>query len=257
MGFLKQLAKGFIRSAVNQVGRDGGRVVSNKVYGDAHSIPIRQVGGQSTTNSQTSNSTNAPTENLIQKKEYIGIKFFLAILLSTFLPILGGLIVIYRGFVNFNKDHKTLHRIEKQSVYASDKRYSTGRRYEGHKEVAVPVKVEIDENQKSRNRFKSYGYFLIGLYGLFFGYYFFSSFDKTESPRLEIIESENIAISKGLSDLMEEPSKDSKKLKLIFAADTIQLLNETKINADSTRIWYKVEYKGTEGWTDNPINKID
>jgi len=257
MSFLKQLGKGFIRSAVNQVGRDGGRVVSNKVYGDAHSIPIRQVGSQSTTNTQTSNSTNTQTENLIQKKEYIGIKFFWAILLSIFLPILGGLIVIYRGFVNFNKDYITLQRIEKQSVYASDKRYSTGRRYEGHKEVAVPVKVGIDEKQKSRNRFKSYGYFLIGLFGLFFGYSIFSSFDGTESPKLEIIESKNIAISKELSDLMEEPSKDSKKLKLIFSADTIQLLNETKINSDSTRIWYKVEYKGMEGWADNPINKND
>jgi len=253
MSFLKDLGKGFIRSAVNQIGRDGGKVVSNQVYGDAHSIPIRQVGGQTTANY----STSAETENLIKKKEYIGIKFFWAILLSLFIPILGGLIVIYRGFVNFNKNHTTLHRIEKQSIYASDRRYATGKRFEGYKEVAVPVKVEIDEKQKNRNRFKSYGYFFIGLLGLFFSYSIFSSFDGTESPKLEIIESENIAISKKLSDLMEEPSKDSKKLNLIFSGDTIQLLNETKINADSTRIWYKVKYKEIEGWTDNPINKKD
>ena len=44
--FLGQLGKGFIRSAVNQVGRDGGRVISNQVYGDAHSTPIRGVGAQ-------------------------------------------------------------------------------------------------------------------------------------------------------------------------------------------------------------------
>lgn len=43
--FFGQLAKGFIRSAVNQVGRDGGRVVSNQIYGDAHSAPIRGVSG--------------------------------------------------------------------------------------------------------------------------------------------------------------------------------------------------------------------
>src|SRR5690606_25456099 len=113
MSFLKDLGKGFIRSAVNQIGRDGGKVISNQVYGDAHSIPIRQVGGQTTANY----STSAETENLIKKKEYIGIKFFWAILLSVFIPILGGLIVIYRGFVNFNKNHTTLHRIEKQSIY--------------------------------------------------------------------------------------------------------------------------------------------
>ena len=41
--FINGLAKGFVRSAVNQVGRDAGRVVSNQIYGDAHSIPHRNV----------------------------------------------------------------------------------------------------------------------------------------------------------------------------------------------------------------------
>lgn len=43
MGFLGNLAKGFVRSAVNQVGRDTGKVVSNQLYGDAHATPIRNV----------------------------------------------------------------------------------------------------------------------------------------------------------------------------------------------------------------------
>lgn len=43
MGFLGDLGKGFIRSAVNQVGRDTGKVVSSSIYGDAHATPIRNV----------------------------------------------------------------------------------------------------------------------------------------------------------------------------------------------------------------------
>lgn len=43
MGFITDLGKGFIRSAVNQVGRDTGKVISNKIYGDSHSTPIRNV----------------------------------------------------------------------------------------------------------------------------------------------------------------------------------------------------------------------
>lgn len=43
MGFLGDLGKGFIRSAVNQVGRDTGKVFSNNIYGDAHATPIRNV----------------------------------------------------------------------------------------------------------------------------------------------------------------------------------------------------------------------
>lgn len=42
--FTEDLAKGFIRSAVNQVGRDGGKVISNSIYGNAHSTPIRGIG---------------------------------------------------------------------------------------------------------------------------------------------------------------------------------------------------------------------
>lgn len=38
--FTEDLAKGFIQSAVNQVGRDGGKVISNSIYGNAHSTPI-------------------------------------------------------------------------------------------------------------------------------------------------------------------------------------------------------------------------
>ena len=42
--FTEDLAKGFIRSAVNQVGRDGGKVISNSIYGNAHSPPRRGIG---------------------------------------------------------------------------------------------------------------------------------------------------------------------------------------------------------------------
>ena len=32
MGFISDLARDFVKSAVNQVGRDGGKVISNKIY---------------------------------------------------------------------------------------------------------------------------------------------------------------------------------------------------------------------------------
>ena len=53
MGFLSNLGKGFIRSAVNQVGRDGGKVISNNIYGNAHATPVRRVGEETQTHSQT------------------------------------------------------------------------------------------------------------------------------------------------------------------------------------------------------------
>lgn len=41
MSFFTNLGKGFIQSAVNQVGRDYGRTISNEAFGNRHSIPIR------------------------------------------------------------------------------------------------------------------------------------------------------------------------------------------------------------------------
>ena len=42
----KGLFDGMLRSAANQFARDGGKVLSNVVYGDAHSTPIRRVGSR-------------------------------------------------------------------------------------------------------------------------------------------------------------------------------------------------------------------
>lgn len=48
--FTTQLAKGFVRSAVNQVGRDGGRVLSSQIYGNRNYINVRGVDANAYTN---------------------------------------------------------------------------------------------------------------------------------------------------------------------------------------------------------------
>ena len=48
MALFDKLARGFVQSAVNQVGRDSGRVISNRVYCDAHATPIRRVDSSAT-----------------------------------------------------------------------------------------------------------------------------------------------------------------------------------------------------------------
>ncbi|MDE5975432.1 MAG: hypothetical protein K2G69_02660 [Muribaculaceae bacterium] len=44
--FFGSLAKGMVRSAANQVGRDGGRVVSNQIYGNRNYTPVGVVNPQ-------------------------------------------------------------------------------------------------------------------------------------------------------------------------------------------------------------------
>lgn len=158
MSFINNLAKGFIRSAVNQVGRDGGKVISNKIYGNSHTTPFH------ITENNNINSSN----DLIEEKEYVYLKLFWVILLSTLIPIIGSLIVIYRGYVNIKKNKISMYKIEKQPIYKIDRRHTSGKRLEGYREIKVPYYIEIDEKQKAKNRFKSYGYFGLGFSILIF-----------------------------------------------------------------------------------------
>ena len=67
MSFLTDLAKGFVRSAVNQVGRDGGKVISNRLYGDRHSTPIRNVSSQNGIYYDETTSTPISEEELRER----------------------------------------------------------------------------------------------------------------------------------------------------------------------------------------------
>lgn len=53
----------FLKSAINQVGRDFGKVISNQIFKDAHSTPIRMAGGNA-----SSNPTNKrPSKTSVEK----------------------------------------------------------------------------------------------------------------------------------------------------------------------------------------------
>ena len=67
MSYLNNLAKGFVKSAVKQVGREGGKVISNQIYGNVHSKPLRT----------NSNDTAIESTGLFEEKEYISDLAFL------------------------------------------------------------------------------------------------------------------------------------------------------------------------------------
>ena len=155
MSYINNLVKGFVRSAVNQVGRDGGKVVSNKIYGNSHSSPIKIVDG---------NLSNKDHESgLTLEKEYIWVKSFWGLIICFCIPIFGSLLLFYRAYVNFYKKTITAYKNEKQAVYKSDRRYTNGRKLLGYQNVKIPVKIEIDETQRKRAKIKSYIYIIIAL----------------------------------------------------------------------------------------------
>lgn len=93
--FINGLAKGFVRSAVNQVGRDAGRVVSNNIYGDAHSIPHRNVSAGGT--GRITGVGQVEDEGIQPIVPSVGAAWFWGFVGFCF-SIIGGVILLIVGY---------------------------------------------------------------------------------------------------------------------------------------------------------------
>ena len=224
MSFLGSLAKGFIRSAVNQVGRDGGKVVSNNVYGNSHSTPINSFGNLSQNNLENNS-------NLIKEKEYPLIKIIYAILISIFFPVIGSFIVLYRAFVNLNAKEMTMYKLENQGVYSPDGRFTNGKRYEGSKTVKIPVKIDITEQEKKIKTFKGITYIIIaiGVLIMYFVFYKNGDFDKTNEKTNENQIEKPIELTEFIYNIPESEYKYSIKVTNI---ETKNIKNAFSIKED-------------------------
>lgn len=143
---MNELAKGFVRSAVNQVGRDAGRVVSNNIYGDAHSIPHRNVSA-----GRVSSVGKVEDEEtvIIEPSEGKAIAWCVVALFFNFLGAVILLVVGYRKLKNKYVASAWLY--ESQAVYVADGRYKAGERYDGHQLSRRKIEVSADEFMIEKN----------------------------------------------------------------------------------------------------------
>ena len=146
--FINGLARGFIRSAVNQVGRDAGRVVSNQIYGDAHSIPHRNVSAGGAGRITGVGKVDEGTV-IIEPSEGKAIAWCLVALFFNFLGAVVLLVVGYRKLKN--KYVGSAWHYESQAVYVADGRYKAGERYDGHQLSRRKIKVSADEFMVEKN----------------------------------------------------------------------------------------------------------
>lgn len=147
--FINSLAKGFVRSAINQVGRDGGRVVSNKLYGDAHSIPHRNVGAGSA--GRVADVGNVEDEGVQPIIPSVGAAWFWGFVGFLF-SIIGGVILLIVGYRKLKNKYVAYGwKYESQAVYVSDGRYKNGQRYDGHQLSRRKIELEADDEQIAKN----------------------------------------------------------------------------------------------------------
>lgn len=157
MSFLSDLAKGFVRSAVNQVGRDGGKVISNKLYGNKHSTPIKNI-STTGTGIYVNDITNEPISdidlrNRIKEEGFkisyntsnIGILlkiwgYILGIIISSIfysiyhiLIILPSILFLWIIIQKYKASCVCVFRYGKTGIYTQDRRYKNGERITGYK----------------------------------------------------------------------------------------------------------------------------
>ena len=146
MGYIKNLGKGFVRSAVNQVGRDGGKVISNQLYGDAHSTPHRITGDSKQVNSQFPE----PPYEYCEQPSTFGIVF--RILLAFLFNIIGGVAILIYGITKKqNAIYNKVIKYESVPTYEQDRRYKSGVRYAGDVSIKKTYLVQATEDEEKRN----------------------------------------------------------------------------------------------------------
>ena len=166
MGFLNNLGKGLIRSAVNQVGRDAGRVVSNQLYGDAHSTPYRRVGG--------GNYLDESSEELLYE-QYKSPNFLFHCLIAFFFNIFGGIALLLYSF-NLRKKANIVRgkKVFSYKTYVTDNRYKTGLRYNGDIMRSVPFTRPANDEQMEKNIKTARKYLIAGIILIIYGAIFFT-----------------------------------------------------------------------------------
>ena len=160
MGFGKNLAKGFVRSAVNQVGRDAGKVVSNNLYGDAHSVPHRSVNGNEQTEFIGTEAKEIRTDRCDGDSN---TKVVVFILLAFMFNFIGGFILLLLGLKRWlARETVKGWRFYSVPVFIRDRRYKDGMRYEGEQVHRKRVTLVADELEIAHNKNIAKTYMIAG-----------------------------------------------------------------------------------------------
>lgn len=144
--FLGQLGKGLVKSAVNQVGREGGRRISNQIYNNTTTYSAN-----SDANYTTSQNT-IPSDAIIATKEFSVWKIIFLMLIAFCAFPLGSIGVFIYGLSKYKSNTMKVIWHESHAQYASDRRYKTGQRYVGQAIIAKSATVPADDYGKSINK---------------------------------------------------------------------------------------------------------
>lgn len=166
MSFFNTLLKGFVRSAVNQVGRDGGKVISNQVYGNRHSTPIR---ASSMNETRAKFESDGFTNHGFLSSSFIWYPFLLFI--CVLFPVFGPLYLFYKAGQNLMARTIRLYSFLQVPITVPDRRHSSGQRIEGYRvQRSGFVIVDAEPNERRLLIIKGIIYLLFAIAISYFHY---------------------------------------------------------------------------------------
>ena len=168
MVFGKDLAKGLVRSAVNQVGRDAGKVVSNQLYGDAHSVPHRSVGSSGSGQPEFV-GTDEHEVRIERCGPPSGLRISLYVFLAFLFNFAGAVALIAMGCISWlSRERVKGWRVYSVPTYHRDGRYREGMRYTGDVLRRERIMLDADEWELERNAAVARTYLFSGVAILLF-----------------------------------------------------------------------------------------
>ena len=247
MGFIGNLAKGFVRSTVNQVGRDTGRVISGKLY---------------TTRTRSKIDTNFPEnssrEDLLAKGYKIStlrlpVAGYFWIGLFSLIPLVGSIIWLYKSIKNFFKTKTDCYTYTTRTIYARDRRYRTGARYEGSYQEKLYYTNKIKATKKERNIYIGKGF--IALFLAFAFFYFHPARNSITNDVKTTIPTQNseteitvINAVNGLN-LRKESSNNAEILRKLSHNSIVEIIQLKDSSKTIDKTWILIQLETQEkGW---------
>ena len=171
---MANLFKTFINSAVSQIGRDGGRVISNKIYGDRHAIPIRGVSNHSVVevDGEIISSDFKPEPWLSnQWWYYLLVGFSIPLMFWIQWSLFAG-----SGLTYFSKNVTKVKVKKSVGVYQQDRRFNGGKKLIGNRVVEDFIPIEAPKEHLLRYRIKGVLHLLLSALLVYFTYLLVKSF---------------------------------------------------------------------------------
>lgn len=240
------LSKEFVRSAVRQVGRDGGKVISNKIYKGKHGTPIYYSGDGSGMSSSTVDISEINMDEQPRVKGG-GVVPVLKGIFFQIIPLIGSLVVLVQSLNYLLK--------KKVAVYATvpnrvaDKRYKVGYRIDGYSLVKTGAKrmLQEDERKRMRNRGISYliSWLIIFPFGLSMYALTSNNTSSTKQPeKYAHVISDNV-------NVRQDANTTSNVISTLQVGDSLKILSRDgsleTING-KTENWVQVEVDNKQGW---------